>query len=287
GAAAPLHGVRRRGAGAGLGQPLGRFRRHARRPADAAETFPHLPDRPRRSRPAGLLPLLRPARAAAVPAHLQRGGAGRRLRPGRGLPAGGREPPGPAALPGWLREAATGTVTARRVRRGQRVPRRGRRPLLRGGRAMPPAARILDNVAHPLPPVLSPGPGSLDVLVGFLPAWRGVPAGAAASLQAARQTSDETLRKAQEATLPAAGTPGLPAARAAEELAKAAAAASMSAAILSAAGGADKHVCVTLLPVPPHGPGVVIDGSPTVLIDHLPACRMGDTILEAVGPPNK
>jgi uncharacterized Zn-binding protein involved in type VI secretion len=32
---------------------------------------------------------------------------------------------------------------------------------------------------------------------------------------------------------------------------------------------------------------VVIDGSQTVLINNLPACRMGDTILEAVGPPNK
>src|SRR5262249_45193267 len=29
------------------------------------------------------------------------------------------------------------------------------------------------------------------------------------------------------------------------------------------------------------------DGSPTVLINNLPACRMGDTILEAIGPPNK
>src|SRR5262249_42837556 len=132
-----------------------------------------------------------------------------------------------------------------------------------------------------------PGPGSLHVLIGFLPAWRGVPAGAAASLQAAKQTSDQTLKKAKEATLAAVGTPGFPAAKAAEEPAKAGAVAGMSAAILSAAGGADKHVCVTPLPLPPHGPGVVIDGSPTVLIDHLPACRMGDTILEAVGPPNK
>ena len=35
------------------------------------------------------------------------------------------------------------------------------------------------------------------------------------------------------------------------------------------------------------GPGVVIDGSQTVLINGLQACRLGDTILEAVGPPNK
>ena len=61
----------------------------------------------------------------------------------------------------------------------------------------------------------------------------------------------------------------------------------MSSTITSAAGGADIHACVTPFPVPPHGPGVVIDGSPTVMINNLPACRMGDTILEPIGPPNK
>ena len=39
--------------------------------------------------------------------------------------------------------------------------------------------------------------------------------------------------------------------------------------------------------IPPHGPGVVIDGSKTVFINSLPACRQGDTILEALGPTNK
>ncbi len=57
--------------------------------------------------------------------------------------------------------------------------------------------------------------------------------------------------------------------------------------ITGAAGGADIHACVTPLPIPPHGPGVVIDGSPTVLINNLNACRLGDTVLEPVGPPNK
>jgi uncharacterized Zn-binding protein involved in type VI secretion len=85
----------------------------------------------------------------------------------------------------------------------------------------------------------------------------------------------------------AAGTPGAPAAKAAEEATKAACAAAMSSAILSAAAGADIHTCATPLPIPPHGPGVVIDGSSTVLINNLPACRLGDTVLEAVGPPNK
>lgn len=150
-----------------------------------------------------------------------------------------------------------------------------------------PAARITDNVAHPLPPVLTPGPGSLNVLIGFLPAWRGILAAAVPALQAAKQTSDMAIKTAEAATMAAAGTPGLPAAKAAEETVKATAASTMGSMITSAAAGADIHMCATPLPIPPHGPGVVIDGSTTVMINNLPACRMGDTILEAVGPPNK
>ena len=151
-----------------------------------------------------------------------------------------------------------------------------------------PAARILDNVAHPLPPVLTIGPGSLNVLIGFLPAWRGIPLAAAAALQAAKQTADIAVQTAVTATAAAAGTPGAPAAYAAEQATKAAALATMSSAITgAAASGADIHTCVTPSPVPPHGPGVVIDGSATVQVNFLPQCRLGDTILEALGPPNK
>jgi uncharacterized Zn-binding protein involved in type VI secretion len=150
-----------------------------------------------------------------------------------------------------------------------------------------PAARVTDNVVHPLPPVLGPGPGSLNVLIGSLPAWRGVGGAIAGALQAAKQISDTAIKVAEAATLAAAGTPGAPAAKAAEESVKAASAASMGSMISSSAGGADIHSCATPLPIPPHGPGVVIDGSQTVLINNLPACRMGDTVLEAVGPPNK
>jgi uncharacterized Zn-binding protein involved in type VI secretion len=107
------------------------------------------------------------------------------------------------------------------------------------------------------------------------------------ALLAAKQTSDITIKTAEAATVAAAGTPGLPAAKTAEETAKATAATSMSSTIMSSAGGADIHNCATPLPIPPHGPGVVIDGSATVLINGLPACRMGDTIVEAVGLPNK
>lgn len=150
-----------------------------------------------------------------------------------------------------------------------------------------PAARVTDPVIHPLPPILQPGPGSANVLIGSLPAWRGVPAAAAAAMQAAKAASDATLQAAAAATLAAAGTPGAPAAKAAEEAAKTAALSAMSSTITGGAGGADIHNCLTPMPPQPHGPGVVIDGSQTVLINNLPACRMGDTILEALGPPNK
>lgn len=150
-----------------------------------------------------------------------------------------------------------------------------------------PAARITDNVMHPLPPVLQPGPGSMNCMIGMLPAWRGVNPAVAAALQAAKAISDAAIKTAEAATVAAAGTPGGPAAKTAEELVKSTAAATMGSAITAAAGGADIHVCATPLPIPPHGPGVVIDGSTTVMINNLPACRLGDTILEAVGPPNK
>jgi hypothetical protein len=142
---------------------------------------------------------------------------------------------------------------------------------------------------HPLPPVLTPGPGSTNTLIGFLPAWRGIPAAAAAGLMAAKQAADIAVQAAQAATLAAAGTPGAPAAYAAEQTLKSSIAASMGSSISSLAGGcgADIHMCTTPAPVPPHGPGVVVDGSPTVLINNLPACRQGDTIIEPLGPPNK
>ncbi len=150
-----------------------------------------------------------------------------------------------------------------------------------------PAARVLDPVAHPLPPVLQPGPGSFNVVIGYRPAWRGVPAAAAAAIQSAKKASDATLKAAKAATTAASGTPGAPAAKVAEELAKTTALAAMGNMISGMSGGADIHMCATPLPMPPHGPGVVVDGSPTVLINGLPACRQGDTIVEALGPPNK
>lgn len=150
-----------------------------------------------------------------------------------------------------------------------------------------PAARITDPVIHPLPPVLQPGPGSPNVLIGNLPAWRGVGGAAAAAIQSAKAVSDATIQVTEAAVIATAGTPAAPAAVTADQTAKSTAASSMGSMIGGAAGGADIHLCATPLPAPPHGPGVVVDGSQTVFINNLPACRMGDTIVEAVGPPNK
>jgi uncharacterized Zn-binding protein involved in type VI secretion len=141
-------------------------------------------------------------------------------------------------------------------------------------------------VSHPLPPMLSPGPGSLTCMIGFLPAWRAIPAAAAGALQAAKQAADIAVQSAVAATAAAAGTPGAPAAYAAEQTLKASVAASMGSMITSMSGGADIHMCTTPSPVPPHGPGVVIKGSATVMIDNLPASRQGDQLLEPLGPPN-
>lgn len=151
---------------------------------------------------------------------------------------------------------------------------------------MPPAARITDNVAHPLPPVLTGGPTAITVIIGKLPAWRGIGAAGAAALQAAK-TASEIKITAAEATTAAAVGPAIAVAKTAEETLKAAEALAMSTMISSAAGGTDIHACLTLLPIPPHGPGVVITPSATVIIAKMPAARMGDTILEAIGPPNK
>jgi uncharacterized Zn-binding protein involved in type VI secretion len=107
------------------------------------------------------------------------------------------------------------------------------------------------------------------------------------ALQAAKTVSDAAITVAETATKAAAGTPGLPAVKAAEETVKAGAAAAMGSMISGMAGGSDIHMCATLLPIPPHGPGVVITPSATVMIAGMPAARQGDTILEAVGPPNK
>lgn len=58
---------------------------------------------------------------------------------------------------------------------------------------MPPAARVADSTAHGVP--LNPGPGSLTVTIGFMPAWRALPAGIGAGLEGASQTMDQMMKK--------------------------------------------------------------------------------------------
>jgi uncharacterized Zn-binding protein involved in type VI secretion len=48
---------------------------------------------------------------------------------------------------------------------------------------------------------------------------------------------------------------------------------------------ADIHACPLVTGVVPHVGGAVMFGSATVLINNLPAARMGDLIVES-GPPN-
>ena len=90
---------------------------------------------------------------------------------------------------------------------------------------MPPAARVTDPTTHGDP--LSPGPGSPNVLIGGLPAWRTM---------------------------------------------------------------IDQHACPAVSISGPDGVGMVMMGSPTVLINNMMACRLGDIVVEipglAMGPAN-
>lgn len=90
---------------------------------------------------------------------------------------------------------------------------------------MPPAARVADPTTHGTP--LAPGPGSVNVLIGGLPAWRAV---------------------------------------------------------------IDQHACPMANITGPDGVGSVVMGSPTVFINGMMACRMGDIVIEkpglALGPAN-
>ena len=84
---------------------------------------------------------------------------------------------------------------------------------------MPPAARMGDTTSHGTP--LSPGPGSLNVMIGGKPAWRAT---------------------------------------------------------------ADFHTCPLFNGPAPHVGGMVLMGSVTVLINGMPAARVGDMVMEAGGP---
>jgi uncharacterized Zn-binding protein involved in type VI secretion len=83
---------------------------------------------------------------------------------------------------------------------------------------MPPAARITDPTTHGMP--LMPGPGSMNVLIGGLPAWRAI---------------------------------------------------------------IDQHACPAVSISGADGVGMVMLGSPTVLINNMMACRLGDIVVEIPG----
>ncbi len=150
------------------------------------------------------------------------------------------------------------------------------------------AARTGDPVLHSIPPVLGVGPGSSNVLIGNQPAWRALPLAAAKDLQTAKKESNKAMAEAKALNLAAAGTPAAGVAKANEKKTEVEQTLAMTKVILqAAAGGTDIHTCNTPpLPLPPHGPAVVVNGSATVLINGLPASRAGDTLMEAMGPPN-
>jgi len=150
---------------------------------------------------------------------------------------------------------------------------------------MKPAARVGDSTAHGTP-LGGIGIGSPTVLIGGRPAWRGIPGPAVGGLQSAKTSVNITIKSLEAATLAASGTPGAPAAKAAEEAGKATAAISMGSLVSGLGAMSDISLCPIPLPIPPHGPGVVINGSTTVLVNNMPLARMGDTITEALGPPN-
>ena len=147
---------------------------------------------------------------------------------------------------------------------------------------MPPAARVTDLTSHGTP--LAPGPGSPDVLIGFLPAWRAVPAAAAAGIQSTLQALDVSIKALETATKTAPDPTSKAAALTAENTAKATALASMA----SLMGAFDNHICpIPPPPAPnPHGPGVVLQGSATVMINNMAATRVGDKVMETLGGPD-
>jgi uncharacterized Zn-binding protein involved in type VI secretion len=146
---------------------------------------------------------------------------------------------------------------------------------------MQPAARVGDPVAHTIPPVLAPAPGSPNVLIENRPAWRGISAAQAAQLLNAMKDAAIEIKKAEVATEAATGTQYQGAAEANELKTKVEQNKKLADMIMGFAAVADIHVCAMVIPPPPHGPGVVIGGSETVLINGQPACRAGDTIQEA------
>jgi uncharacterized Zn-binding protein involved in type VI secretion len=140
-----------------------------------------------------------------------------------------------------------------------------------------PAARVGDTSAHGGP--LAPGPGSTNVMIGGMPAGRGLSPAGAAAIAAAVAAAMSAIAQAQAVATATAGSPAGPAAQA--NLVKTAIEQVANVANAMLGSGADTLACPIVKVVIPDGMGVVMNGSQTVLINKFPACRVGDTVQEA------
>jgi len=57
---------------------------------------------------------------------------------------------------------------------------------------MPPAARVADPTSHVATP-LAPGPGSVTVLISFMPAWRALPASVGSAVESLSNTMNQFM----------------------------------------------------------------------------------------------
>lgn len=130
----------------------------------------------------------------------------------------------------------------------------------------PPAARMFDATAHGDP--LKPGPCSPDVFIGGQKAWRALDPAAAAQLLNLAKEAAESAAKA------ASAVSDVDRAKHMKDLADTAAA------MAKIMASTDQHACTVVKLLIPDGNGVVTKGSSSVLINGLPACRIGDPIQE-------
>lgn len=137
---------------------------------------------------------------------------------------------------------------------------------------MPAAARVTDMTIHGTPFV--PGMGSPDVLIGGLPALRAMsPAAVASFVALLAQIAVNTQKLAAALT-----SSNAPAALEAGNNLK-----DQVPDAVNMIAGMDQIICPMLLLKiggPPNGPGVIVGGSTTVLINNLPAGRATDQIRE-------
>ncbi|MGF1523215.1 MAG: PAAR domain-containing protein [Leptolyngbyaceae cyanobacterium] len=130
----------------------------------------------------------------------------------------------------------------------------------------PPAARIMDATAHGDP--LKPGFASPNVYIGGKKAWRALDPAAAKQLLDLAKKATKSVTKATNAVTEADRTKHLDDLKdTAKDMAK----------IMAST---DQHACTVVKLLIPDGNGVVVKGSSSVLINGLPACRVGDPIQE-------